>query len=194
MRYARGHKATTRQRILGSAARLFTARGYAATSIDDVMRGCGLTRGAFYAHFASKAELYREAVRRAGAQGGLAADPTGRAGDDAWIAEALDGAGEGAGLAFLAKDLASDQPEVRRACGGAIRLLSRRLLGRAGSAPGDEATVLSVLAMVVGAMSLAQTIGEAALRERLFAACRERARAMLERGAELPCYFWEPAR
>lgn len=194
MRYRRGHKAGTRQRILGSAARLFTARGYAATSIDDVMRGCGLTRGAFYAHFASKGELYREAVRRAAAQGGLAADATGRVGDDAWIGEALSGAAEGAGLAFLAKDLASDEPEVRRACGGAIRLLSRRLLGRAGRAPGDEGTALPVLAMVVGAMTLARTLGDAALRERLLAACREQAVEMLERGAELPSYFWEPAR
>ena len=62
MRYDPQHKRRTRQRILESAARLFTARGFDAVSIEDVMRDCGLTRGGFYAHFASKAALYREAT------------------------------------------------------------------------------------------------------------------------------------
>ena len=62
MRYSRGHKHSTRQRILTSAARLFVSRGFEATSIDDIMRGCGLTRGGFYAHFKSKGDLYREAM------------------------------------------------------------------------------------------------------------------------------------
>ena len=35
---------------------------YAGTSIDDVMLAAGLTRGAFYAHFASKDELFTAAV------------------------------------------------------------------------------------------------------------------------------------
>ena len=62
MRYGREHKARTRARILASAARLFASRGYGGASIDDVMRDCGLTRGGFYAHFRSKAALYREAT------------------------------------------------------------------------------------------------------------------------------------
>ena len=62
MRYARGHKNRTRQRIIDSAARLFASKGFAGTSIDDIMRESGLMRGGFYAHFRSKAVLYREAT------------------------------------------------------------------------------------------------------------------------------------
>ena len=62
MRYSPEHKSRTRQRILGTAARLFASKGFAATSIDDVMRNCGLTHGGFYMHFPSKAALYREAT------------------------------------------------------------------------------------------------------------------------------------
>ena len=62
MRYAPQHKRRTRQRILESARRLFETRGYASVSIDELMRECDLTRGGFYAHFASKAALYREAT------------------------------------------------------------------------------------------------------------------------------------
>jgi len=62
MRYSRDQKDRTRRRILDSAARLFAAQGFTAVSIDDVMRDCGLTRGGFYAHFRSKAVLFREAT------------------------------------------------------------------------------------------------------------------------------------
>jgi hypothetical protein len=55
-------KQHTRQRILCAAARLFADRGFSATTIDDVMLECGLTRGGFYAHFRSKAQLHHEAL------------------------------------------------------------------------------------------------------------------------------------
>src|SRR5712671_7705881 len=55
-------KARTRAEILEHAARLFRLRGHAGTNIDDVMLAAGLTRGAFYAHFTSKDDLFTEAV------------------------------------------------------------------------------------------------------------------------------------
>ncbi len=58
MRYAHLHKSRTRARILDCARRLFARQGYAGTSIDALMADCGLTRGGFYKHFRSKAELY----------------------------------------------------------------------------------------------------------------------------------------
>ena len=51
------HKQKSREKILSSAARLFTKKGFDAVSIDDVMRLAGLTRGAFYAHFKSKSDV-----------------------------------------------------------------------------------------------------------------------------------------
>src|SRR5262245_15297676 len=55
--------ARTRAEILDHAARLFRLRGHAGTNIDDIMLAAGLTRGAFYAHFTSKDDLFAEAVR-----------------------------------------------------------------------------------------------------------------------------------
>lgn len=54
--------ARTRAEILDHAGRLFRLRGYGGTNIDDVMLAAGLTRGAFYAHFKSKDDLFTEAV------------------------------------------------------------------------------------------------------------------------------------
>lgn len=56
------HKVESREKILQAAARLFTQNGYDAVSIDDVMREAGLTRGAFYAHFRSKSDIYNQAI------------------------------------------------------------------------------------------------------------------------------------
>ncbi|WP_198174202.1 TetR/AcrR family transcriptional regulator [Mesorhizobium xinjiangense] len=55
----------SRMDILGAAARCFMERGYAATSIDDVARSLGATKGRIYHHFPSKADLFA-AVFRAG--------------------------------------------------------------------------------------------------------------------------------
>lgn len=62
MPYAPEHKDKTRARIVDSARVLFNRHGFEGVSIDDVMKGAGLTRGGFYHHFASKDSLYAAAV------------------------------------------------------------------------------------------------------------------------------------
>jgi AcrR family transcriptional regulator len=53
----------TRQHILAVATEQFLARGYACTSLSDLIRAAGLTKGAFYHHFPSKEALAVEVVR-----------------------------------------------------------------------------------------------------------------------------------
>jgi AcrR family transcriptional regulator len=47
----------TRRRIMRTAAELFAEHGYAGTSLSDVIAAARSTKGGFYFHFASKAEL-----------------------------------------------------------------------------------------------------------------------------------------
>lgn len=47
----------TRRRIVGHATLLMYEKGYARTTIDDVITAAGVTKGSFYFHFASKDEL-----------------------------------------------------------------------------------------------------------------------------------------
>jgi TetR/AcrR family transcriptional repressor of nem operon len=61
-RYAAEHKGETRRRILAAADDLIKAKGPEAASVAEVMRRAGLTVGGFYAHFASKEDLTREAL------------------------------------------------------------------------------------------------------------------------------------
>lgn len=66
MAWKESHKIESRQRILNAAGDLFTRKGFNQVGIDEVMIAAGLTRGAFYAHFTSKIELYEEAILAAG--------------------------------------------------------------------------------------------------------------------------------
>ena len=57
MRYSKGHKQATRQRIVEAAGRRFKQDGIDGTGVATLMSDAGLTNGAFYAHFTSKEDL-----------------------------------------------------------------------------------------------------------------------------------------
>jgi len=62
MRYDPEHKIQSRRRIVEAARALFRRHGLDAPSIDQIMGGAGLTRGAFYAHFSSREQLVHEVL------------------------------------------------------------------------------------------------------------------------------------
>lgn len=47
----------TRSAIIDAAVRMFSAQGVSGTSLSDIAREAGVTRGAIYWHFANKADL-----------------------------------------------------------------------------------------------------------------------------------------
>lgn len=51
-----------REEALRSAMNHFWARGYSATTLDDLQQALGLQRGSIYAHFKSKENLFHEAL------------------------------------------------------------------------------------------------------------------------------------
>jgi TetR/AcrR family transcriptional repressor of nem operon len=50
-------EAPARQKLLAAAITLIRRNGYAATSVDDLCKAAGVTKGAFFHHFASKDRL-----------------------------------------------------------------------------------------------------------------------------------------
>jgi AcrR family transcriptional regulator len=55
----------TRERILSAAAQLFAEHGFASASMPAIAELSGITAGAIYRHFKSKADLLLEVVKRA---------------------------------------------------------------------------------------------------------------------------------
>jgi TetR/AcrR family transcriptional regulator, transcriptional repressor for nem operon len=70
-------KPDARARLLDAAMQVIRAQGYSATSVDDICRAAGLTKGAFFHHFKSKEELGVAAAAHfsAMAEGLFAAQP-----------------------------------------------------------------------------------------------------------------------
>ncbi|HVB41913.1 MAG TPA: helix-turn-helix domain-containing protein [Streptosporangiaceae bacterium] len=58
--------AETRERLLRAAADVFAERGYDGTRVADIAAAAGVSNGALYAHFPSKAELLAGALRTHG--------------------------------------------------------------------------------------------------------------------------------
>ncbi len=52
----------TQERLVSAARRLFEAQSYAETSIDEIARAAGVTRGAIYHHFGGKQQLFKAVI------------------------------------------------------------------------------------------------------------------------------------
>ncbi|KJF69701.1 TetR/AcrR family transcriptional regulator [Rhizobium nepotum] len=62
MRYEKGRKDTSRRKIMDVAVERFRKDGIAGSGLATIMKDAGLTNGAFYPHFPSKADLVRETI------------------------------------------------------------------------------------------------------------------------------------
>jgi len=54
---------STREKILASATKLFSAQGYANTSLAQVAKDAEVSKALIFWHFASKDELFRAALK-----------------------------------------------------------------------------------------------------------------------------------
>jgi TetR/AcrR family transcriptional regulator, transcriptional repressor for nem operon len=165
--------ARTRAEILDHAGRLFRLRGYAGTNIDDVMLAAGLTRGAFYAHFTSKDDLFTEAVI---VGTGLRTRLRGAA-PAAVLKTYLDKAELVASaptcvLAALPSDIARAPLPARLAYANLLHAAIGEIAGAKKRKLDGDATVAVILA--VGAVALARASGDTRLSDWLLR-CAERA-------------------
>lgn len=165
--------ARTRAEILDHAGRLFRLRGYAGTNIDDVMLAAGLTRGAFYAHFNSKDDLFTEAViagtgLRARLRGAVPAAVL-----KAYLDKAeLVGSSPTCILAALPSDIARAPLPARLAYANLLHAAIGELAGTKKRKLDADATVAAILA--VGAVALARASGDTRLSDWLLR-CAHRA-------------------
>ena len=180
MRYEKGHKDASRRQIIKVAGERFRCDGIAASGLASVMSDAGLTNGAFYAHFDSKAELVRETVSAAledlsnQVEAAIAAG-----GLEAAIAIYLspqhrDDPAHGCSFATLLPELARQPAEARQLYAERFQTLVRQL---ASALPpqttNPDATAMALFATLVGTLQLARILAGTDLSTR-----------MLEAGAE----------
>ena len=185
MPHAPQRKRKTREQILRSARRLFNRKGFAEVTIDEIMNGAGLTRGGFYRHFATKDELYSEALLQFTCK-----DPP-----EEWQRKYVDPCAEGVPLARmivdaylsrehlqdrdgscptagLASDVSRSSPRVKQA----FRKVLEMMLGVfAGNLRGDDGRerALVLVALCVGAMVVGRAVDDAGLANAFRKAARK---------------------
>ncbi|WP_438864615.1 TetR/AcrR family transcriptional regulator [Neptunicella sp.] len=171
MAWSAEHKHNTRQRILHSAANLFTRHGFENISIDQVMADAGLTRGAFYAHFKTKSELYAQAII-AGARHKAAQyqqvpniDQMTR---EYLSTNHLEGEQLRCPLAFLTTDIGQRDAQVRNA----YTAVFKGLIGMLENAGLDRNEALQHAVMMIGGVAIAKALNQPELVSELLDACQ----------------------
>ncbi|MFE5857163.1 TetR/AcrR family transcriptional regulator [Streptomyces sp. NPDC056500] len=76
----------TRATLLRESRRLFATVGYGAVGLAEIVQSAGVTKGALYHHFASKAELFRAVLEEVQEEVGQRVAEAADAEDDPWIA------------------------------------------------------------------------------------------------------------
>ena len=190
MRYEKGRKDASRSKIVEVATDRFRADGIAASGLATIMSDAGLTNGAFYPHFQSKAELVREAVGAAlEAQTEQIREALAAGGLETAIAvylspEHRDSPAKGCVSAALLPEIARQPPETRSLYAerfeAEMRLVAQALPQR----KDPEAAALGLLATLIGTLQLARAAQGTELSDRILAAGVAAARVLIGTGGE----------
>ena len=183
MRVSRKKSAENRERIIDAAGALFRAKGFSASGVADIMKAADLTHGGFYGHFSSKDDLVAQASERAMARAAENWSKIVAAAPDAPYAALLkhylsprhrDDPGHGCAFAALSGDAARCGEPVRHAFAAGLETLIDII---ADSIPGRSKAVrrrkaVAAMTSLVGALTLARAVDDAALSDEILGAAR----------------------
>jgi len=183
MGHPSGQKNETRARILAGAGRVFRSYGYGASGVDGLAQAAGVTSGAFYKHFSSKADVFRDTVvagLRELASGIRAFRETSPNG---WVRRFVDfylsdrrtcSLAESCALQSLTAEVARANDETRDAYGTELQEVIEAAaegLGAPSHATRRKKTIV-LLALLTGGVSLARAVRDPALAEEITEAIR----------------------
>lgn len=108
----------TRERLLDAAVRVFEFEGYAGATVAQIAREAGVSSGAIYAHYSTKAELLVDALRAHKERATAALFPPGQRTNVAMLLTVLGarlGARDPAATALLAEALLASRRDAKLA-------------------------------------------------------------------------------
>ena len=186
MRVSRTQAAENRETVINVASRLFRERGFDGIGLKDLMKGAGLTQGAFYKQFASKEDLAAKASKRAlesasrrwsAAAVSKPQDPLGAVIafylSMAHRAEKMDGCP----VVALGSDAARQGTEVKASFEAGIKeyleMLGSWVGETGGEVPGGKAKAMAILSTMVGAVVLSRAVNDKQLSKRFLQAAAD---------------------
>ena len=185
MRYDANHKATTHRKIVRNASRQLRAKGLNGPAVTTLMKASGLTHGGFYRHFGSRDDLLVEAIEESLQElcDKLVASAESAKSGEGWKAmvktylsiELCDRAEEGCPIAALAPDMARTRPGLKQRIARAILKLRQGIMPFMPGRNMDEkaANFLAIFSSMVGAVGIARTMPDIAVRQRILDTVRD---------------------
>jgi TetR/AcrR family transcriptional repressor of nem operon len=181
MRVSRAQAEENRQAVINVASRLFRERGFDGIGLKDLMKGAGLTQGAFYKQFASKDDLAAQASRRALESASsrwsaaAAANPENPLAAVVAIYLSMDHRAErmdGCPVVALGSDAARQEPDVKASFEAGIRQYLEMLGSWVREADGEERgrKAMAILSTMVGAMLLSRAVNDKRLSKQFLQA------------------------
>lgn len=189
MPYSQEHKEKTKRNILNSAQALFSLKGFNAVTVNNVMESCSMTRGAFYAHFKSKADLYKESLRFSAMNSELAKPKDNQVSSKQWLSKLLDvylsfkhvNGEQPCPLAFLATDIVSRDGATRETYTETYKNMNEVILSYAGTnSLCNKDSIFSLTSMIIGAVAIARTTDDEGLIKNILTSCKQQATLMLK--------------
>ena len=186
MRYDKGHKDASRHRIITVATERFKADGIAASGLAGIMGEAGLTNGAFYPHFKSKAALVRASLDAAIESQcdqirQLLVDGGPERVIDVYLSPAhRDAPGQGCASAALLPEIARESLDTRNAYTERQLALVGVMASALPSGTQDpEGVALGIFATLIGTLEMARAVSDPELSDRILLAGATAAKAML---------------
>jgi TetR/AcrR family transcriptional repressor of nem operon len=183
MRVSRSQAAENRETVINVASRLFREHGFDGIGLKDLMKGAGLTQGAFYKQFASKEDLAAQASKRAmerafnrfsAAAAANPDDPLGAAIALYLSTEHREERMDGCPVVALGSDAARQSADVKASFEAGIRNYLE-MLGRWIGADSEESggKAKAILSTMVGAVVLSRAVNDEQLSKQFLQAAGE---------------------
>lgn len=182
----KGGGGDARERLVAAIGRGFRNGGFGGIGVDGLAKEAGLTSGAFYAHFKSKADAFTVALTE-GLRGlGQVVEAFQQAHGDAWLPRFVDfylgermavELAEACVVPSLSADAARAPSPARAAYTAEISLVVQRI---AAGLTGDarEARAWQLLSVLSGAAAMARAVDEPDIRDRALTAARQFAKTL----------------
>jgi TetR/AcrR family transcriptional regulator, transcriptional repressor for nem operon len=186
MRYNAEHKSSTHRKIVKGASRQLRKKGLNGPTVATLMKASGLTHGGFYKHFSSRDDLVVEAIEESLRElARTLIDAAERSGSRApWKSiiatylslERCDGADRGCPIAALAPDIARTPSAMKQRISAAILKFREELIPFMPGQTSEEksSNFLMIITSMVGAIAIARTMPELAVRQAILDTVRDR--------------------
>jgi AcrR family transcriptional regulator len=172
----------TRAKVLRGAGRVFRRQGFDGSTVDGLAQEASVTCGAFYAHFRSKADAFREAIAMGMDDLRRHIEHTRQQHGENWQAPFIDfylgdrrtcELANSCTLQSLSSDVARADGDARRTYQASLRAIVGAMTTHSAPSPGSPSEqAISLLALLVGGVTFARAVHDPAMSDEIAAAIR----------------------